>query len=66
MFNQTELRDKKTSELLEKMRELLEAYDATNLQTNKVAKKLFFDKLQPQTRSILVGNLYTNLNVLAT
>ena len=42
LFNQTELRDKKTSELLEKMRQLLEAYDATNHQTNKVAKKTLF------------------------
>ena len=47
------------------MRQLLEAYDADNAQTNAVLKKLFLDKLPQQARTILAANLETNLDVLA-
>jgi len=48
LFNQTELGDKRPSELLEEMRELLGAYDPTNQQTNALLKKIFLDKLPPK------------------
>ena len=48
------------------MRELLGAYDPTNHQTNALQKKLFLHKLPSEARSILAGNLETNLNVVAT
>ena len=65
MFNRTELGDRKSSEMLSEMRQLLEAFDADNAQTNAVLKKLFFDKLPQQARTILAANLETNLDVLA-
>ena len=65
MFNRTELGDRKPSEMLSEMRQLLEAYDADNAQTNAVLKKLFLDTLPQQARTILAANLETNLDVLA-
>ena len=65
LFNRTELGDRKPSEMLSEMRQLLEAYDADNAQTNAVLKKLFLDKLPQQARTILAANLETNLDVLA-
>ena len=51
--------------MLSVMRQLLEAYDADNTQTNAVLKKLFLDKLPQQARTILVANLEMNLDLLA-
>ena len=48
------------------MRQLLDAYDAHNPQTNAVLKKLFLDKLPPEVRGILAASLETNLDSLAT
>ena len=65
LFNRTELGNRKPSEMLSEMRQLLEAYDADNTQTNAVLKKLFLDKLPQQPRTILAANLETNLDLLA-
>ena len=65
MFNRTELGDRKPSEMLSEMRQLPEAYDADNTQTNAVLKNLFLDKLPKQARTILAANLETNLYLLA-
>ena len=65
LFNRTELSDRKPSEMLSEMRQLREAYDATNTQTNAVLKKLFLDKLPQQARTILAANLETNVDFLA-
>ena len=65
LFYRTELGDRKPSEMLSEMRQLLEAYDADNAQTNAVLKKLFLDKLPQPARTILAANLETNLDVLA-
>ena len=62
LFNRTELGDRKPTEMLSEMRQLLEAYDADNTQTNAVFKKLFLDKLPQQARTILAANLETNLD----
>ena len=48
LFNRTELGDRKPSEMLSEMRQLVEVYDADNTQTNAVLKKLFLDKLPEQ------------------
>ena len=53
LFNRSQLGDRKPSELLNEMRQLLDAYDAHNPQTNAVLKKLFLDKLPPEVRGIL-------------
>ena len=65
LLNQTELGDRKPSEMQSEMRQLLEAYDADNTQTNAVLKKLFLDKLPKQAKTILAANLETNLDLLA-
>ena len=65
LFNRTELCDRKHSEMLSEMRQLLETYDADNTQINAVLKKLFLDKLPKQARTILAANLETNLDLLA-
>ena len=66
LFNRSQLGDRKPSELLNEMRQLLDAYDAHNPQTNAVLKKLFLDKLPPEVRGILAASLETNLDSLAT
>ena len=65
MFNKTEIGDRKPTEMLNEMRQLLEAYDVTNSQTNAVLRKLFQDKLPGQVRTILAGSLENDLNSLA-
>ena len=65
LFNRTEVGDRKPSEMLSEMRQLLEAYDADKTHTNEVLKKLFLDKLPQQARTILAANLETNLDLLA-
>ena len=65
LFNRTELGDRKPSEMLSEKRQLLEAYDADNTQTNAVLKKLFLDKLPKQAKTILAANLETNPELLA-
>ena len=47
------------------MRQLLEAYDVTNLQTNAVLRKLFLDKLPAQAHTILAGSLKNDLDSFA-
>ena len=66
LFNRSQVGDRKPSELLNEMRQLLDAYDAHNLQTNAVLKKLFLDKLPPEITGILAASLETNLDSLAT
>ena len=65
-FNCSQLGDRKPSELLNEMRQLLNPYDAHNPQTNAVLKKLFLVKLSPEVRGILAASLETNLDSLAT
>jgi len=48
LFNQTELGDKRSSELLEEMRKLLGAYDPTNQQTNALLKNFFLTSFHPK------------------
>ena len=65
LFNRTELGDRKPSEMLSHMRQLLEAYDVKNTQTNAVPRKLFLDKLPTQARTILAVSLESDLDALA-
>ena len=51
--------------MLSEMRQLLEAYDTDNTQTNEVLKRLFLNKLPQQARTILAANLEANLNSLS-
>ena len=51
--------------MLSHMRQLLKAYDVKNTQTNAVLRKLFFDKLPTQARTILAVSLESDLNALA-
>ena len=51
--------------MLSHMRQLLEAYDVKNTQTNAVLRKLFLDKLPTQARTILAVSLESDLDVLA-
>ena len=48
LLNKTEIDDRKPIEMLNEMRQLLEAYDVTNSQTNAVLRRLFLDKLPAQ------------------
>ena len=43
--------------MLSCMRQLLEAYDVKNMQTNAVLRKLFLGKLSTQARTILAVSL---------
>ena len=63
-FNRTELGDRKPSEMLSHMRQLLEAYDVKNTQTTAVLWKLFFDKLPTQALTILAVSLESDLDTL--
>ena len=65
MFNKTEIGDRKPTEMLNEIRQPLEAYDVTNSQTNAVLRKSFLDKLPAQVRTILAGSLENDLNSLA-
>ena len=64
MFNKTETGDRKPTEMLNEMCQLLEAYDVTNSQTNAVLRKSFLDKLPAQARTILAGSLENDHNSL--
>ena len=66
LCNRSQLGDRKPSELLNEMRQLLDAYDAHNPQTNAVLRKLFLHKLPAEVRGILAASLETNLDTLAT
>ena len=65
LFNRTELGDRKPSEMFSHIRQLLEAYDVKNTQTNAVLRKLFLDKLPTQARTILAVSLERDLDALA-
>ena len=56
LFNHTLLGDRRPSELSNKMRHLLEAYDVSNTQTTAVLRKLFLDKLPVQARTIVAAS----------
>ena len=66
LFNRSQLGDRNPSELLIEMRQLLDAYDAHNSQTNAVFKQIYLDKLPAEVRGILAASLEINLNSLAT
>ena len=65
LFSKTEIGDRKPTEMLNEMRQLLEAYDVTNSKTNTVLRKLFLDKLPAQARTILAGSLENDLDSIA-
>ena len=65
MFNRIGLGDRKSSKMLSHMRQLLEAYEVKNTQTNAVLRKLFLDKLPTQARTILTVSFESDLNALA-
>ena len=65
LFNRIELGDRKLSEMLSHMRQLLEAYDVKKTQTNAVLRKLFLDKLPTQARTILAVSSESDLDALA-
>ena len=65
LFHNTELGDRKPSELLLEMRYLLDAFNTSDSQSQAVLRKLFLDKLPVQVRTILAGSFDTNLDFIA-
>ena len=65
LFHNTELNDRKPSELLLEMRYLLDAFNTSDSQSQAVLRKIFLDKLPVQVRTILAGSFDTNLDFIA-
>ena len=65
LFHNTELGDRKPSELLLEMRYLLDAFNTSDSQSQAVLRKLFLDELPVQVRTILTGSFDANLDFIA-
>ena len=65
LFHNIDFGNRKPSELLHKMRYLLDAFNTSDSQSQAVIRKLFLDKLPVQVRTILAGSFDTNLDSIA-
>ena len=65
LLHQTDLGDRKSSELLSELRTLLGESCSDNADLNKLLHKLFLDKLPPQIRLVLAGSPQSTLELTA-